>query len=289
MDSKSRLPLGLVDFEQLREGGYVYVDKTAAIWQGIYDTPEKIQYLMSPSGFGKTLTLSVLQAYFEGRSELFKGLGMEQLEAGREEKAWTVRPVLRLDFSSHSFQRLEDYNRFLHVSLFPFEKQYGITPPDSYAPGRLVDLLLAMHESTGHRPAILIDQFDKPVAETFGGSDKELFRYYGAMQKSFYSTLHKYERTYHFVALTTTANLPRRRGWEEEESQQHLQYRAVPRLGITPAEFEAYFSDVLSLKAEDMGISTQELRQRIRKSIGCYLLDNEPPVFNTRLLLEALS
>ncbi len=288
MDSNTRLPIGITDFAQLRSEGYIYVDKTEALWPMLYDAPAKRQYIMNPSGFGKTLTLSLLKSYFEGRRELFQGLRMEQLEASRDDKAWTPRPVLHMDFNQHVFQEPEDYTRFLNNALFPYEKEYGVEHLEEFAPGRLVDLLVAMHDKTGHRPAILIDSFDKPVAETFRGPDKALFRHYGNMQKTFYGTLSRYERSYHLAVLTTVADVPKRDSWNSGETKRHLEFTALPRFGITLGELETHFPEVLQRRAELQSQSVPEFIEALRGELGCYYLDKEPPTFCAAELFASL-
>ena len=86
-----KLPIGIQTFEKLREGGYLYVDKTAFVWK--IASTETPYFLSRPRRFGKSLLLSTLEAYFSGKKELFEGLAMEQLE-----KEWTVYPVLHIDF-----------------------------------------------------------------------------------------------------------------------------------------------------------------------------------------------
>ena len=84
-------PIGIQNFEKLRLGGYDYIDKTKWIYK--LANTGSYYFLSRPRRFGKSLLLSTLEAYFEGKKELFEGLAMEQLE-----KEWTVYPVLHIDF-----------------------------------------------------------------------------------------------------------------------------------------------------------------------------------------------
>jgi hypothetical protein len=92
MEALKNLPIGVQDFESLRNDGYLYVDKTALVYQLV--TTGRYYFLSRPRRFGKSMLLSTLHAYFSGKKELFEGLAIEKLE-----KNWTKYPVLHLDLN----------------------------------------------------------------------------------------------------------------------------------------------------------------------------------------------
>lgn len=97
IDLSRKLPIGIQTFEKLRKEGYLYVDKTALVWQMVStSTP---YFLSRPRRFGKSLLLSTFEAYFEGKKELFKGLAIEDLE-----KEWVTYPVLHLDLNARKYE-----------------------------------------------------------------------------------------------------------------------------------------------------------------------------------------
>ena len=86
-----KYPIGIQDFEKIIEGGYVYLDKTALVYDLVTDG--KIYLLYRPRRFGKSLLVSTLKCYFEGKKELFKGLAIDKLD-----KEWKLYPVLIFSF-----------------------------------------------------------------------------------------------------------------------------------------------------------------------------------------------
>lgn len=110
-----RYPIGIQNFEQLRNNHYVYVDKTALIYQ--LANTNTVYFLSRPRRFGKSLLVSTLDAYFQGKRELFQGLAMERLE-----KEWNVYPVLHIDFSMTKYTELFDLQEQLNLNLLDWEK-----------------------------------------------------------------------------------------------------------------------------------------------------------------------
>lgn len=92
MKKRRRLPDGIPSFREIRNGGFVYVDKTDLVWQ--IANGSKFNYLCRPRRFGKSILIDTLACYFEGRKDLFEGLKIMDLE-----EDWTAYPVVRLDMS----------------------------------------------------------------------------------------------------------------------------------------------------------------------------------------------
>lgn len=125
-----RYPIGIQNFEDLRRNNCLYVDKTHLIHKLVHS--DKIYFLSRPRRFGKSLLVSTLESYFQGKKELFTGLAMEQLET-----EWTVYPVLYIDFSMTKYLGLEDLTSLLNINLNRWEKIYGkdeseVTPAERF-------------------------------------------------------------------------------------------------------------------------------------------------------------
>ena len=144
-----RYPIGIQDFEKIRRDDYIYVDKTAII----YDLAQKGGYgfLSRPRRFGKSLLISTMEAYFKGKKELFEGLAMAGLE-----KEWKAYPVLRFDLSGKEYRELSDLTETLSQHLARFESDYGISPRFESPEGRFKDVIDAAYEKTGLPVVILI-------------------------------------------------------------------------------------------------------------------------------------
>lgn len=105
-----KLPIGIQTFEDIRQGNYLYVDKTSILWQII--NTGKPYFLSRPRRFGKSLLISTLEAYFQGRKDLFEGLAIEKLE-----KKWEQYPVLHLDLNAKKYETAADLVAMLNQYL----------------------------------------------------------------------------------------------------------------------------------------------------------------------------
>ena len=172
-------PIGIQNFEDLRNGGYVYVDKTDKIYDLV--STGKYYFLSRPRRFGKSLLVSTMEAYFQGKRELFKGLALEQLE-----KEWSQYPVLHLDLSGASYTSREVFDTKLDNALDTWERQYGIRQRYSVASIRFTDIIDTAYKATGRQVAILIDEYDKPIVDNL--DNPELQEYYRKTLQGFLSS-----------------------------------------------------------------------------------------------------
>ena len=156
-----RYPISVQSFSTLREGNYVYIDKTDLVYSL---AQEHVCFLSRPRRFGKSLLISTLQAYFEGKRELFTGLKMAQLE-----KDWTKYPVFHLDFSTGNFSGNEaDLNAFLLSYLTEWEQKYGKLTDCEIIGRRFQYVLEQAYRKTGKKAVVLIDEYDKPLLDVLG-------------------------------------------------------------------------------------------------------------------------
>lgn len=154
-------PIGIQDFENLRRNNNVYVDKTALIHEMVSTNP--VYFLSRPQRFGKSLLVTTLEAYFQGKSELFKGLAIEQLET-----EWTVYPVLHIDFSMRKYLEANALRSLLDDNLVRWERIYGRDElEDTYA-RRFNGIIQRAYEQTGKQVVILIDEYDSPMLDSIG-------------------------------------------------------------------------------------------------------------------------
>ena len=186
-------PIGVQNFESLRKDGYLYVDKTALIYQMV--TTGSYYILSRPRRFGKSLLISTLEAYFQGKKELFKGLAMEQLE-----KKWTVHPVLRLDLNIEKYDTVESLNNILESNLSHWEKIYGANPSDKSFSLRFAGIIRRACEQTGQRVVVLVDEYDKPLLQSIG--NKEVQTELRNTLKPFYGVLKTMDECIKFALLT---------------------------------------------------------------------------------------
>ncbi len=193
---ENRYPIGIQTFSKFIEEGFTYVDKTQYI-------PKLLQqgqfiFLSRPRRFGKSLWVSTLQAYFEGRRELFKGLAADSLNLD-----WTPSPVFRFDFNSEDYSDENGLNYLLNRQLKRYEEKYGITGTADSIAGRFEYLIENVAESTGRKVVILIDEYDKPLLEI--EDYPEIFAKNQRLLKSFYGNLKSMDAYIRFAFITGVA------------------------------------------------------------------------------------
>ena len=176
MVAKRKYPVGIQSFEKLRKEGYLYIDKTAIIYQMI--TQGCPYFLSRPRRFGKSLLISTLQAVFEGRRDLFEaftteqGIEQPQLFIAQTDWKWEKHPVLRFDFSSGDLVTIGQLDTLIDATLKGYEQQYGITPDVADANIRMVNLLRTLHKETGKRVVVLVDEYDNFILHALGDAEK---------------------------------------------------------------------------------------------------------------------
>ena len=160
MDSTFRIyPIGIQNFEDLRNNNNVYVDKTELIYR--LANTNKVYFLSRPRRFGKSLLVSTLDAYFRGKKDLFQGLAMERLE-----KEWNVYPVLHIDFSMTKYTALSDLVGQLNLNLYDWEKLYGKEEVEETPAERFRGVIRRAYEKTCKPVVVLVDEYDAPLLDS---------------------------------------------------------------------------------------------------------------------------
>lgn len=191
--SKRKYPIGVQNFEKIRKEGYVYVDKTALIYQLVKTGSH--YFLSRPRRFGKSLLLSTLEAYFLGKKELFSGLAMEHLE-----KEWIHYPVLHLDLNARNYEDEDALTAELNKHLEIWEHKYNSPYNDRALEERFYHVIRLATQQTGKPVVILVDEYDKPLLQSIGNADlQESFR---NTLKSFYGVLKTMDASIKFGMLT---------------------------------------------------------------------------------------
>ncbi len=191
-------PIGIQNFEKLREGGYTYVDKTALIHK--LATLGTYCFLSRPRRFGKSLLVSTMEAYFKGKKELFGGLAIEELE-----KEWLQLPVLHLDLNGSQYMSPEDLDVVLSLHLDRWESEYGINCKYNQHSARFQNIIDGIYDKTGQKVVILIDEYDKPIVNNL--LNEELSDYYRAVLQGFYSVMKAKDGSIRFAFLTGVSKI----------------------------------------------------------------------------------
>ena len=188
-----RYPIGIQSFEKLRSLGYIYVDKTELIHDLV--TTSKCVFLSRPRRFGKSLLLSTIQAYFEGKRELFKGLAMERLET-----EWPVYPVLKLSLATYCPLNGGNLEVILDNQFQYWERKYGIECRTTNLSIRFGDIIMAAYNLTGMSVVILVDEYDNPIIESM--HDPEISKAHQSLLRSIYINTKDLDQYIRFTMMT---------------------------------------------------------------------------------------
>ena len=191
-----KLPIGVQSFTGLRNYNFLYIDKTEYIYKLVRSG--KQFFLIRPRRFGKSLFISTLKAYWEGKQEFFKDLAISGLEADRE-NAWKEYPMFCFDFNGQNYRNENGLEDILDEQLRRWEKEYDVAAVGSLGE-RFRNLLITASQKKGLGCVVLVDEYDKPfldVADDIAIQEhnKEVFR-------AFFSTLKSFDDYIRFVFIT---------------------------------------------------------------------------------------
>ena len=238
-----RYPIGVQNFEDLRNTNYVYVDKTDLVYKLVHSN--KVYFLSRPRRFGKSLLVSTLEAYFSGKKELFKGLAMERLE-----KEWYVYPVLHMDFSISKYMNADMLRSVINNRLVEWEKVYGREESENTFSLRLKGIIQRAYEQTGMQVVILIDEYDSPMLDS--NNDMELQAEIRGIMRDFFSPLKALGQYLRFLFLTGISKFSQMSIFSELNNLQNIslrdEYSAI--CGITEKELRSELKTDIEIIAQ---------------------------------------
>ena len=278
-----KYPIGIQNFESLRNDGYVYVDKTALIYK-LADTG-RYYFLSRPRRFGKSLLVSTLEAYFSGKKELFRGLAIENLE-----KDWEEYPILHLDLNTAKYDSADALLNVLNDVLSNWETSYGTSPTEVTPELRFKGIIRRAWERTGRRVVILVDEYDKPMLQAIG--NEGLQDEYRNILKAFYSVLKTQDRYIRFALLTGVTKFGKVSVFSDLNNLDDISMdsRYIDICGITEAEIHKYFEESLHSLAESEGIGYEGVCEKLRLMYDGYHFRNGcVGIYNPFSLLNTLN
>ena len=279
-----KLPVGIQSFEEIRKGGYLYVDKTDIIWQ-LANRGKKYNYLSRPRRFGKSVLVDTLEAYFMGKKELFEGLKIMQMET-----EWVKRPVIRLDMSRAGAEP-ETLRSYLNNIFRQYEGEYSLVPdPADSLADRFNAIIVGAYKQTGQQVAILIDEYDSPLQHSWKTPQHEactaIYREVFAILKAddkyekfvFITGITKFTQISLFSVLNNLSNI----SFEPE-------YAAL--CGITKEEVLRDFKPEINKLAASKGWTFDEAVAQLTAYYDGYhfCYENMVDVFNPFSLINALA
>ena len=278
-----KYPIGIQNFESLRNDGYFYVDKTALIYQLVNNG--RYYFLSRPRRFGKSLLLSTLEAYFEGKKELFEGLALEKLETD-----WVKRPILHLDLNTEKYENPESLEKILNDTIYKWEMTYGTEPSETSLPLRFKGIIRRAREQTGHRVAILVDEYDKPMLQAIG--NEELQKSFRSTLQAFYAVIKTMDGYIKFAFLTGVTKFGKISVFSALNNLMDLSmwddYAAL--CGITEQELHDNFEEGISQLAQTQGLTYDEACDELKERYdGYHFVENSVGIYNPFSLLNTFA
>ena len=275
------LPIGIQNFEKIREGNYLYVDKTAWVYKLV--STGSYYFLSRPRRFGKSLLLSTLHSYFDGRRDLFEGLAI----AGLEQK-WDKYPVLHLDLNTRNYKDADALPGILNEYLEKWEALYGDAKKDRVLEERFSYIIEQAYVKTGKRVVILIDEYDKPMLQTIG--NESLQEEYRNTLKAFYGALKSGDQYIQFAMLTGVTKFGKVSVFSDLNNLKDISMRKDYHeiCGITEAELYRDFGGYMERMASELDMSVGEVgNEMTRLYDGYHFAVGQPGLYNPFSVLNA--
>lgn len=285
MQNFRKLPIGIQSFKSLREDGYLYVDKTEFISQ-LVETG-KVYFLSRPRRFGKSLFLSTLKAYFEGKKELFSGLKIIDLEKDNPD-AWKKYPVLYFDFNGQDYSQPDSLNKVLDDRLSSYEDIYGRTTEEKGVAIRFKHLIKNAHDKTGLGVVVLVDEYDKSLLE----SDEKLQAANRALFKGFFGNLKSSDEYLKFTFITGVTRFSKVSIFSDLNNLRDISLNEnfATICGITKDEMLSNFEPEIENFAKKNGLSKDDCLEKLEKMYdGYHFFPNSKGVYNPFSLINALA
>ena len=285
-----KYPIGIQDFESIIRDGYIYVDKTALIYR--MATEGKVYFLSRPRRFGKSLLVSTLKYYFQGRKDLFQGLAIDSME-----KEWAEYPVFHLSFGGDSFTAEGALEARIEKFLADKETLYGKNPHSKTTGDRFKDLLKAAHRKCGRRAVVLIDEYDKPLLDVLdtnlyvevGVNRRLLEEHYRDILRGFYSVFKEADEHLQFVLLTGVTKFAQVSVFSgfNQPADISMDPRYETLCGITEKELYQYFEVPIGRLAGQYKCDTEQMKARLKRHYdGYHFSDEMTDIYNPFSILN---
>lgn len=278
-----KYPIGIQDFEKLRTNGYSYVDKSRFVYK--LATEGEYYFLSRPRRFGKSLFLSTLEAYFQGKKELFEGLAIYDLET-----EWKKYPIFHIDLNTANFREKDSLYTVLNDYLTTWESKYETRESEATLALRFKGVIARAAEKEGCGVVILIDEYDKPILQTL--RDPELQAEHRAQLKAFYSVLKTQDRYIKFAFLTGVTKFGKVSVFSDLNNLTDISmdHRYISICGMTEKElltnFKEGIGELASANEDNETETIDKLRMRYS---GYHFEENSEEIYNPFSVLNTLA
>lgn len=278
-----KYPIGIQDFEDLQRNGYAYVDKTNFVYK--LADEGKYYFLSRPRRFGKSLFLSTLEAYFQGKKDLFEGLAIYDLET-----EWKKYPIFHIDLNTANFREKDSLYTVLNDYLTTWESKYGARESEATLALRFKGVIARAAEKEGCGVVILIDEYDKPILQTL--RDPELQAEHRAQLKAFYSVLKTQDRYIKFAFLTGVTKFGKVSVFSDLNNLTDISmdHRYISICGMTEKELLTNFKEGINELAEANGDTEEATIAKLKARYdGYHFEENTVGIYNPFSVLNTLA
>lgn len=288
-----KYPIGIQNFAKIREEGYIYVDKTALVYDLV--TKGTIYFLSRPRRFGKSLLVSTLKAYFQGKKNLFRGLAIDELE-----REWAEYPVFHIDFNGENFTQGNALALKLEGQIATWEQEYGKAPVCQSLGDRFAYVMKQAHKQFGRRVVVLIDEYDKPILDVLDtkytvevdGERRPIEDVNREILKGFYSVFKAADEDLQFVLLTGVTKFSQVSVFSgfNQPADISMDRRYEALCGITEEELYTIFDESIKELASRYKNTEAEMKQFLKKQYdGYHFSDELTDIYNPFSLLNAFA
>lgn len=282
MAVKMKYPVGIQDFGKLREMGFVYVDKTKYIRMLLES--QAYYFLSRPRRFGKSLFLTTLQAYFEGRRELFKGLDIDT-----DDMDWTPRPVIKLSLNTVDPKSEESLTDTIGSIFRDYEIKYGIPDYGDNLPIRFENIIKSAYQHAGRKVAVLVDEYDAPLLSTL--ENESLNNSFRETLKALFSVLKNADACIEVAFITGVSRFSHTSLFSGANNLKDISLsdKFASICGITEDEIERNFMPGIHDFALRTGVSDEQLLAMLKDNYdGYHFSKKSPDIYNPFSLLNSL-
>ena len=260
--TEQKITTSYSSFETIRKEGYLYVDKTAYLYRLV--TGSDMYFLSRPRRFGKTLTVSTLEAIFQGRRELFKGLAIDALDYD-----WKTYPIIHIDFGDCGKSTPEGLDGWLKDRLEEIAGAYGAGPLDMTKTSDDLFAKLILLLSKKDKVVVLIDEYDKVLSDNVFSPEVEKLR---QVLGNFYQVVKTKGALLRFVFITGVTKYARLSVFSKMNNLKDLSMSPAygTMLGYTQKELEENFAGYIGQGTRDTGMGREAYLAKVREMYDGY-------------------
>lgn len=283
MEEIVKYPIGQQSFETLRRQGCVYVDKTPFIMKMV-ESGAQYYFLARPRRFGKSLFLSTLQCFFEGKRDLFKGLAIDNLDW-----EWEPYPVLRIDLNISRYENIGYLDDILDNQFKKWEEDFDVSDISVNLAQRFSRIIEAAHKQTGRQVVILVDEYDKPLVGNL--NERDNFEHYRAKLASIYSNFKSSADHIRMVFLTGVSRFSKLSIFSDLNNPNDITFdnEFSDICGISETELRKFFKIGINSIAKEYGMAQEAMLALLKKNYDGYRFSEKgSDMYNPWSLLNAL-